>query len=65
MKSLKDWNDDILRMRNTKAKPNSIACPICSKELWDTAPNMLLTSNPLQLKVHCPSCGYKGYRYTV
>lgn len=42
--------------------PNGIACPKCSKELWDSCPGMVLTSNPPQKNVHCPACGHVGYR---
>lgn len=42
------------------AHPNGIACPECGKELWDSAPNFSLTSNPPQKHVHCPNCGWIG-----
>lgn len=48
------------RLRQPHA--NGIACPGCGKELWDSSPSMLLTSNPPQKNVHCPACGYSGYR---
>jgi DNA-directed RNA polymerase subunit RPC12/RpoP len=41
---------------------NGIACPKCGKELWDTNPNMILTSSPPQKDIHCLACGYSGYR---
>lgn len=41
---------------------NDIACPNCGKELWDSNPMVILASNPPQKDVHCPTCGYKGYR---
>jgi len=41
---------------------NGIACPKCESELWDTNPMMTLTSNPPQKNVHCPDCGYIGFR---
>lgn len=43
-------------------QPNGIACPKCSKELVDSRPNVTLTSYPAQKNVHCPACGYVGYR---
>ncbi len=42
--------------------PNGIACPECGKELWDTSPDLTLTSHPPQKNVHCPECRYAGYR---
>ena len=42
--------------------PNGIECPECGKELWDSNPMMVLTSNPPKKDVHCPECGYRGYR---
>jgi len=41
---------------------NGLECPKCCKELWDSDPMIVLTSNPPQKNVHCPSCGYRGYR---
>lgn len=44
---------------------NGIACPKCGCELYDTNPNITLTSNPPQKNTHCSNekCDYKGYRY--
>jgi transcription elongation factor Elf1 len=42
--------------------PNGLNCPQCKAELWDSSPTLRLSSNPPQLNVHCPKCGYKGYR---
>jgi ribosomal protein S27AE len=42
--------------------PNRIACPDCGHELWDTNPTMLLASCPPKKDIHCPVCGYSGYR---
>jgi hypothetical protein len=42
--------------------PNGIECPKCKGELVDSSPSCTLTSNPPQKYVHCPQCGYKGYR---
>ena len=46
-----------------KPRPNGIECPKCNGELWDSNPMMVLTSNPPQYNVHCPKCGYAGYRF--
>ncbi len=43
-------------------RPNNIACPECGEELWDTSPRVTLTSDPPQKNVHCPDCGYHGFR---
>jgi ribosomal protein S27AE len=42
--------------------PNGIACPQCGREMLDSQPGVTLTSNPPQKNVHCPKCGYAGYR---
>ncbi len=42
---------------------NGIECPKCGRELWDSDPTSTLTSNPPQMNVHCPACGWRGYRY--
>jgi DNA-directed RNA polymerase subunit RPC12/RpoP len=46
----------------SRPRPNGIKCPDCGGELWDTNPQMTLTSDPPQKNVHCPDCGYQGYR---
>lgn len=43
-------------------RPNGIACPTCSGELVDSHPGITLTSNPPQVNVACPACGFTGYR---
>lgn len=42
--------------------PNGIACPACNTELMDSHPGRRLASNPPKMQVHCPACGYRGYR---
>lgn len=44
---------------------NGVKCPKCGKELMDTYPNMILTSDPPQKNVHCPKCDHKGYRFIL
>jgi len=67
MKSLAEFNknryeayDDLQKSNMPKA--NGIACPSCGEELWDTNPKITLTSYPPKKNVHCPKCGYSGYR---
>lgn len=67
MKSLEEFNEEQRKRHeeadeSNKPHPNGIACPKCGKELWDSNPSMTLTSNPPQKNVHCPACGYHGYR---
>lgn len=67
MKTLDQHNKERMEahsiyMELQKPHPNGIACPKCGKELWDSAPTITLTSNPPQKNVHCPACGYTGYR---
>lgn len=42
---------------------NGIACPECGKELLDSNPGIVLTSYPPQKNIHCPACGWRGYRF--
>lgn len=64
MNNLEDWNKDRAKaiFDANAPGPNGIACPACNAELWDTNPMMILASNPPQLNVHCPKCGFKSYR---
>lgn len=41
---------------------NGIACPACGEELQDSEPQVTLTSNPPTKAIHCPACGYHGFR---
>lgn len=67
MKSLEEYNKERMRLwfnilqKNTN-KPNGLECPKCGKELHDTNPGIVLTSQPPKIKIHCPSCGYTGFR---
>ena len=67
MKTLKEHNAErsrffTLSQDMKKPHPNGISCPECGGEMWDSNPMMMLTSNPPQKNVDCPSCGYRGYR---
>lgn len=67
MKTMEEHNAERLeahrnRMAERQPHPNGIECPKCKAELWDSAPMCLLTSNPPQKNVHCPACGYIGFR---
>ena len=65
LKSLEEHNESVQkRMEDiNQPMPNGIACPKCGHELYDSTPMVVLTSNPSQYNVHCPVCGYTGYRY--
>jgi DNA-directed RNA polymerase subunit RPC12/RpoP len=56
------WKAHEIQEELGKPHPNNIKCPNCGAELWDSRPNLILTSYPPQKDVHCPVCGYKGYR---
>ena len=43
-------------------RKNRIECPKCGEELLDSTPNIILTSNPPKLNIHCEKCNYRGYR---
>jgi hypothetical protein len=47
---------------NIEPRKNGIACPECGKELFDTDPGSILTSEPPQSAIHC-KCGFYGYRF--
>lgn len=49
-------------MNDNSPRLNGIACPECGAELYDTNPNITLTSWPGQKNVHCGQCEYVGYR---
>jgi hypothetical protein len=46
-------------------KLNGIACPKCGSELFDSQPNVILTSFPAQKNTKCSNekCDYNGYRF--
>ena len=67
MKTLDEHNAEQHATWNAIAKmkephPNGIACPDCGEEMWDSDPMVTLDSYPPQKNVHCPKCGYRGYR---
>lgn len=66
LQSLTDFNAQRseLHQRLNLNEPvkNGIACPGCGEELWDSYPNIVLTSNPPQKNTHCSSCEYVGFR---
>lgn len=37
-------------------------CDACGVRLVDSEPGRVLLSSPPQTRVHCPSCGWKGFR---
>ena len=66
LKSLDEFNaerHEAHRLANSnEPRPNGIACPKCGAELFDTNPNVILTSYPAQKNVGCKACSYVGYR---
>lgn len=67
MKTLDEFNESARKAHELvdklhQPRPNGIACPQCGTELWDSNPMITLTSNPPQKNIHCPACGYRGYR---
>lgn len=67
LKSLDEFNESARNAHKVvdqlyKPRPNGIACPQCGSELWDSSPHITLTSSPPQKNIHCPACGYYGYR---
>lgn len=70
LKRLQEFNQEALGSYAVALlpRPNGIECPVCRKnknssvEMMDSD-NIVLTSNPPQKNIHCPTCGYRGYRY--
>ncbi len=46
-----------------KPSLNGVACPDCGEELYDSQPNVTLTTYPAQKTTMCKKCGYSGYRF--
>jgi len=67
LKSLEESNSQnrefFYKLNDNSPVPNGIACPKCGEELFDSTPNIVLTSYPPQHNVNCPKCGYTGYRF--
>lgn len=66
LKDLQEYNAEKMEwhtnMGDTSPRKNGIACPECGGELYDSAPNVTLTSNPPQKHIHCDNCDYNGTR---
>lgn len=74
LKTLNEHNADRLAMHEVyreknKPQPNGIECPECGKELRDSQPAVTIKEDengdaifPPQKHIHCPACGYRGYR---
>ena len=64
LKSLDEFNSEQMAKysKSDQPCPNGISCPNCGKELLDSNPSITLTSHPPQKDIHCPDCGYYGYR---
>ncbi|KKK89154.1 hypothetical protein LCGC14_2735970 [marine sediment metagenome] len=64
LKTLEDHDAETYELHKRINEPhaNGIKCPECEGELWDSSPHIMLTSNPPQKNIHCPECGYTGFR---
>ena len=63
LKTLEEHNTEALKPKVEPKYNNGIACPNCGKELIDSNPYLILTSNPPQTATKCLNCGYQGSRY--
>ena len=65
MKTLEEFNaekeQEYRTRRSRDPVKNGIACPKCGKELFDSEPDIILTSFPPEKDVYC-ECGFRGYR---
>lgn len=62
LKTLEEHNREA-RERRERARcpqPTGIACPCCGDELVDPTPGVVLPTAPLQKRVMCRTCNYKG-----
>ena len=65
LKTLDEFNksrEGYIRSNYGMRKRNGIKCPQCEEELFDTHPNIILSSLPPQKSIHCATCGWQGYR---
>lgn len=63
MKTLEEHNRSVLREK-TRIRGNGILCPKCKTgELYDSQPDIMLTSYPPQYPVACLDCDFTGSRY--
>jgi deoxyribodipyrimidine photolyase-like uncharacterized protein len=63
LKTLAEHNKEAYGRSNwDMPNPNGIACPQCEGELQDSNPSIVLSSYPVKMNVHCPTCAYHGYR---
>lgn len=66
METLEDYNRRMGgrydALHSNAPRPSGIACTVCGKELMDSNPMLTLMSSPPQKNVHCPACGFMGYR---
>jgi len=63
MKTLDQFNVERIEFwQSNKTEKNGIACPLCGKELIDSADGIVLTSSPPKVAIRCLSCHFKGLR---
>ncbi len=48
-------------MKNDTVLNDYGKCPDCEKQLFNTEPDVVLTSNPPKKKLHCNNCSYEAY----
>ena len=58
-------SDDTLDVERLFLSANGLECPDCRAQLQDSHPTAVLYSDPLQKRVHCVACGYRGCRVFV
>lgn len=58
MKKLEEYNEEV--RRTIKTGNVGVACDLCSTEMYEEYPGMLLCSYPGYKNVKCPNCGYSG-----
>jgi hypothetical protein len=54
---------DLRKLRYPANTPNGVGCPYCGTGMVDDQEAVALLSDPLQVQIYCPQCGWQWYRY--
>ena len=68
LKTLQDHNEqrrEAIRKAREDRHKTGIACPKCGTELYNQHPDLLLASNPPQVRLDCPNPDCKHIAYAM